>query len=181
MNYLNLATTIDKDLLESVKLINNPEVSPTVRQRNFEILFREVGEAVYDMIYDMASFDFDIAGTIGAGIDANRYYGLAKVASDAIVTGDDVQSAVKLWLDDVIGKASSDAFYTATDLGKHPTLTRTEMPNCCKWCSMHVGTFIDPEREAFRRHENCRAKIVVSGYKTRNGELKNYKKPKERS
>lgn len=182
MDYIKLAETIDKDLLKAVALINNQEVEPEVRQAMLERLFKSVGDNAYYVIYDMATYDMEVIGTTGAGIDMNRLYGMAKVASDSVVTGNPTgtESSIKLWLEDVISKATSDAFSTAVDLGKHPTLTRTEKAGCCKWCTQHVGTFIDPEPEAFRRHDNCRATITVSGYKSRNGELKNYRNPNKR-
>lgn len=182
MDYLQLAKTIDEDLLKAVALINNPEIEPEVRQAMLERLFSSVGENVYNVIYDMATFDMDVVGTVGAGIDMNRMYGIAKLASDSVVTGGTAKttSSINLWLQDTISKATYDAFNVAHDLGKHPTLTRTERSNCCKWCTEHVGTFIDPTSEAFRRHDNCRAKIVVSGYKTRNGLVENYRNPNKK-
>ncbi len=182
MDYLALAETLDKDLIKAVDLINNPEVSPNIRQQSFEILFRELGENVYKVIYDMATFDMDVVGTTGTGIDMQKVYGISKVASDSVVVGDKsgTQASIRLWLDDVISKASQDAFNTAHDLGKHPTLHRSEKANCCKWCAQHVGTFINPSPEVFRRHANCRATIIVSGYKSRNGLLKNYWNPNKK-
>lgn len=187
MNYGSLTQTISDELQELVDLINNPEVDPSIRQRSFEVLFREVGEAVYEMVYDMAAFDFEIPHTKGLGISDN-YIGLAKNVSDSVTVGgkDKARARVQLWLDDVIGKAEYDASSTAWQSGKHPTLRRIEPGNpktgepCCPWCEMHKGVFIEPTPEAFRRHTNCYAKIYVSGYKTRNGLLENYKKPKDR-
>lgn len=80
MNYAGLNDTIINKVLAALKLINNPEIDPDVRQLNQEILFKEVGASVYAKVYDMNAFDYEIEHTTGPGID-DRYYGLAKVAA----------------------------------------------------------------------------------------------------
>lgn len=82
-NYAELIDTIYPTVRAAVATINNPEIEPEVRQRNQEILLKEVGQAIYDKVYDMNAFDYEIQHTKGAGID-DRYYGLAKVASDSV-------------------------------------------------------------------------------------------------
>ena len=57
MNYGKLADTIDKDLLEAVDLILNTEVDPETRQLNLEILLREAGTEVYDVIWFKVGFE----------------------------------------------------------------------------------------------------------------------------
>lgn len=84
-NYAALVTTIEPQVRAAVAIINNPEIEPEVRQRNQEILLREVGQAIYEKVYDMNAFDMEIEHTKGAGID-DRYFGLAKVASDSVST-----------------------------------------------------------------------------------------------
>src|SRR5688572_11494415 len=86
MDYSKLNQTILEKVLKALKLINNPEIAPEIRQLNQEILFREVGAAVYAKIYDMNAFDFEIEYTTGPGID-DRYYGLAKVAAASVSIG----------------------------------------------------------------------------------------------
>lgn len=82
-NYAELVQTILPQVQAAVTIINNPEIDPQVRQRNQEILLREVGRAVYEKVYDMNAFDMEIEHTKGAGID-DRYFGLAKVLSDGV-------------------------------------------------------------------------------------------------
>ncbi len=86
MDYSGLNETIIKKVLAAMAIINNPEIDPQVRQKNQEILFREVGAAVYAKIYNMNAFDYEIEHTTGPGIDT-RYFGLAKVASASIAVG----------------------------------------------------------------------------------------------
>ena len=87
MNYGKFTDTIFSKVMLALALINNPEITPEVRQFNLEILFREVGNAVYAKVYDMNAFDFGIEHTVGEGMD-DRYYGLAKKASYSVSTGD---------------------------------------------------------------------------------------------
>lgn len=83
LNYAQLVETILPQVQAAVAVINNPEIEPEVRQRNQEILLREVGKAIYEKVYDMNAFDMEIEHTKGGGID-DRYFGLAKVLSDGV-------------------------------------------------------------------------------------------------
>lgn len=85
-DYGKLANSLAPKVLKAVSLLNNPEIEPNTRQLNQEILLREVGKAIYEKTYEMNAFDMDIAHTKGAGID-DRYYGMAKVASNSVSTG----------------------------------------------------------------------------------------------
>ena len=68
MDYSKLNDSIINKVLKALALINNPEIDPEIRQLNQEILFREVGTAVYNKVYDMNAFDFEIEYTRGPGI-----------------------------------------------------------------------------------------------------------------
>ena len=172
MNYGSLASTVDQDLIEAVKAILNTEVDPETRRFNLEILLRESGEKIYQVIYDMNAWDMEIEFTQGAGINDN-YYGLAKNLSDSISLGgsEKAMAEFELWLQDVIHKAQYDAFRMAGENGKYRVATRTERGDCCDWCRAHVGTFIEPSSEVFAQHEHCRGEIRTSGWKSRNGTL----------
>ena len=133
MNYGKLTDTIIKKVMLAIALINNPEITPEVRQFNLEILFREVGSAVYAKIYDMNAFDFGIEHTIGEGMD-DRYYASRRTVGDT-----------------------------------------------CKWCrSLAAENVENPPAEFFHRHAGCDCEIITKGYKSRNGLLQNYVKPKDR-
>lgn len=86
LDYGKKAQSLTPKVLEAMQLLNNPEIAPDARQRNQEIFFREVGKAIYEKTYEMNAFDMDIEHTKGEGID-DRFYGLAKVASDSVSTG----------------------------------------------------------------------------------------------
>ncbi len=81
-----LANALTPKVLSAIAILNNPEVQPDTRQLNEEIFLREVAKAIYDKTYEMSAFDMDIAHTTGSGID-DRYYGMAKVASNSVSTG----------------------------------------------------------------------------------------------
>ena len=172
MNYGSLATTVDKDFLEAIRLILNAEVEPEVRRLNLEILFRESGSKIYDVIYAMNAWDFEIEYTTGLGID-DLYYGLAKTLSDSVSLGGNTKAmeAFELWLADTIHKAQYDAFRNAAESGKYRVATRWEPADACSWCRMHVGTFIEPDSEVFRQHDNCRGRITTEGWRSHNGTL----------
>lgn len=172
MNYGSLASTIEPELREAVETILNPEVDPETRRFNLEILLRESGQKVYQVIYAMNAYDMEIEFTNGGGINDN-YYGMAKNLSDSITLGgnDKVWAEFELWLQDVIHQAQMDAFNTAGENGKYRGVTRIERGDCCEWCRAHVGTFIEPSPEVFGQHEHCRGEIRTFGWKSRNGRL----------
>lgn len=84
-DYAKLIKTIQPSVESAIATINNPEIAPEVRQRNQEILLRAVGQAIYEKVYDMNAFDYELENTQGDGID-NRFFGLAKVISASIST-----------------------------------------------------------------------------------------------
>lgn len=180
MDYAKLNRTILDKVLKALALINNPEISPEIRQLNQEILFREVGAAVYAKVYDMNAFDFEIEHTKGPGID-DRYYGLAKVAAASVSAGKlGLEEYVKNYLDSAASKAQHDAMKNAHESGKHPRVIRTTNGKTCRWCQSLAGESSNPSSEMFRRHGGCDCNIRTEGYKSRNGLLGNYVKPQDR-
>lgn len=176
MNYAGLNDTIINKVLAALKLINNPEIDPDVRQLNQEILFKEVGASVYAKVYDMNAFDYEIEHTTGPGID-DRYYGLAKVAAASVAAG-----AVGLplldrnYLDTMASKAQQDASHNAKQSGRRVKVTRKMNGETCSWCESLAGTYENPDSEVFKRHRGCDCQIITEGYRTRNGLLNNYSK-----
>lgn len=181
MDYSKLNATIFDKVMAATRLINNPEIDPEIRQRNQEILFREVGVAVYGKVYDMNAFDFEIEHTRGSGID-DRYYGLAKVASGSVSAGNmGLQEYVRNFLDYSATKAQHDAMINASESGKHPKVTRLmNGKETCDWCKSLVGVHNNPSPKVFMRHGGCDCSITTEGYRSRNGLLNNYVKPQER-
>jgi len=180
MDYAKLNRSILPQVLAAIRLINNPEIDPIIRQKNQEILLREVGAAVYAKIYDMNAFDFDIGYTTGPGID-ERYYGLAKVASASVATGAlGLDEYVKNFLDYSASQAQQDAVKTARQSGNRTVVIRKMNGETCKWCESLAGEYENPDSEVFKRHGGCDCLIITQGFKTRNGQLNNYVKPSDR-
>ncbi len=180
MDYSKLAAALTPKVMAAIAVLNNPEISPAVRQLNQEILLREVGNSVYAKIYDMNAFDMEVPHTKGNGID-ERYFGLAKVSSHSVSNGKGgLEEYVKNFLDYSASKAQHDAMTNARQSGKHPKITRTTSGKTCKWCQSLAGVYYEPSSDVFKRHGACDCKITTEGYNSRNGLLKNYVKPSER-
>ena len=178
MDYHLLNDTIVKKVMAAVAIINNPEIDPDTRQLNQEILFREVGAAVYAKVYNMNAYDYEIEHTTGPGVD-DRYYGLAKVASASISAGAlGLPLLVRNYLDSMASKAQADATHNARQSGKRTRVIRSLNGETCDWCAKLAGTYegssIEPQ--VFHRHRGCDCSIITEGYRTRNGLLQNYTK-----
>lgn len=176
MDYSQFNETIQKKVMAALAIINNPEVAPEVRQLNQEILFREVGAAVYAKVYDMNAFDYEIEHTTGPGID-DRHFGLAKVASASVSAGAlGLGLLVRNYLDTMASKAQADATHNARQSGKRTRVIRKMNGEICSWCESLAGTYENPDSEVFERHRGCDCQIITEGYRTRNGQLNNYSK-----
>lgn len=176
MDYASLNDSIVDKVMAALALINNPEVDPKIRQLNQEILFREVGAAVYAKVYDMNAFDYEIEHTRGPGID-DRHFGMAKKAAAAVSAGTlGLNLLVRNYLDSMASKAQQDATKNARQSGKHPTVTRRMHGETCDWCESLAGTYTNPDSEVFKRHRGCDCSIITEGYRSRNGLLQNYAK-----
>jgi hypothetical protein len=176
MDYSQFNETIQKKVMAALAIINNPEIAPEVRQLNQEILFKEVGAAVYAKVYNMNAFDYEIEHTTGPGID-NRHFGLAKVAAASISAGAlGLPLLVRNYLDTMASKAQMDATHNARQSGKRTKVTRKMNGETCSWCESLAGTYENPDSEVFKRHRGCDCSIITEGYRTRNGQLNNYSK-----
>lgn len=174
MDYAALNDTIQKKVMAALAVINNPEISPDIRQLNQEQLFAAVGSAVYAKVYNMNAFDYEIEHTTGPGID-DRHFGLAKVASASVSAGAlGLPLLVRNYLDTMASKAQADATHNARQSGKRTKVTRKMNGETCSWCESLAGTYENPDSEVFKRHRGCDCSIITEGYRTRNGLLNNY-------
>lgn len=183
MDYAAFNDTIQKKVMAALAIINNPEVAPDVRQLNQEILFREVGAAVYAKVYNMNAFDYEIEHTTGPGID-DRHFGLAKVASASVSAGAlGLGLLVRNYLDTMASNAQRDATRNASQSGKRVRIIRKVVSESCEWCDglekTYDGRFEDVPADIWMRHRGCDCSIITEGYKTRNGLLDNYVKDKD--
>lgn len=184
MDYSSLGDTVRAKIKKLVELISNPEVEPDTRRLNMEVLFRELGGAIYNKIFDMNAFDFDITDAKPQGIDDDMYYGMAKRASDAVSTGGKtlLDQQIDTFIAVTIAKAQGDAYQIAMQTAKRPQIKRELVSETCNWCKDKVthGWVSDPDSSLFSRHRDCDCRILTRGYRSRNGLLKNYVKPKDR-
>ena len=180
MDFTHLNDELLPAVMKALKLINNPEVEPEVRQLNQEILLREVGQAIYDRAYDMAAFDFEIEHTTGAGID-DRHFGLAKVAAGSVATGTlGLGLLVRNYMNRMATAAQEEALQNARQSGRQTRMVRALVGDTCAWCISLVGVYNNPGPEAFLRHRGCDCTITTEGFRSRNGLLQNYVKPQDR-
>lgn len=174
MNYVALNKTIINEVMAAIAIINNPEISPEIRQLNQEILLREVGQAVYEKVYGMNAYDFQIEHTTGPGMD-DRYFGMAKIASASISTGSlGLADTVRTYLNNVTTQAQSHAFKNAKESGQHPILTWVPNADACKYCRSKAGKHANPNASHFSFHDGCTCSCITEGYRSRNGQLNKY-------
>ena len=178
MNFEPAAHDMGRLMAELLKLIAGMNISPEAKKELLAKSFGSVGAEFCDKMFNDCSelFDSSAIGTLGKADLNNRAGRLAQklIRNDALSrpTGQILDG----YFNSLLASAQEEAFKNAVSLGKVPTLTRSLRGETCGWCQARVGTWTNPSGELFARHDNCDCKIVVSGYNSRNGELKNYTK-----
>ena len=167
-------------LIQLIKIINDPAVDPDLRKRALNAALSQIGQAIYGSAYRMTAFDMEILETMGIGLDAQLSLGLARNISDAIAIGDlgAANDQVAAYAVNAAGIAMADAAVTAGNLGKFRTLQiRLRGRGDCDWCRAKAarGKIINPTDKDFHRHTRCNCFYDVQGFKSRNGELQNYR------
>lgn len=180
MDFRQLIKRIEPKLRRLALILNNPEVSPTVRMKANRAAFDIIGQLVYDKAYDMSAWDFDIYDTLGKIFDKNIAAGLAKSVSDSIATGDKSMTSEQIvtFTNTAAQTAVTDAFNTAKSLGEVPRLyISVRGKGDCDWCIARANgsPYYDPGPSLFGRHNHCDCIIRAEGYRSRNGEVKNYR------
>ena len=178
MNFEPAAHDIGKLMAELLRLIAGMNISPAAKKELLTKSFGAVGTEFYEKMFNDCSMLFDSTAikTLGMSDLDNQTSRLAQklIRNDAL--GRVTDQIVEGYFNSLLADAQNEAFKNAVSLGKVPTLTRSLRGETCEWCVARVGTWTNPSGELFARHDNCDCKIVVSGYKSRNGELKNYTK-----
>lgn len=164
-----------QDIINDILSMN---IDPQFKVEQIQSVLMQVGERFGQKMFNDVSQLFD-STAIDSFIpfnENNQVYDLAqKIVRDHAFDLND-RPIVKEYYDILLGRAQYSAFKNAQSLEKHPTLTRRLRGETCEWCRARVGTFTDPDNELFRRHDNCDCVFIVSGYNSRNGVLKNYRK-----
>ena len=179
MDFREIVEETARAVSEHIAVILKKDISPADKKGLIEALFQGTGRAFADKLYADVSEVFDSAA-IKSIIDINYEQQIERLADkivrdNAFALKDD--AITKEYFDTLLARSEHTAFKNAKSLDKHPTLTRmmTGMETC-NWCLARAGTHIDPDYELFARHDNCDCIFRVSGYNTRNGVLKNYRK-----
>lgn len=162
-----------------ISKILKKNISPADKKALMTALFQGTGRAFADKLFADVSELFD-STAIKNVIDINYEDQIERLATK-IVRDNAFQindkRIVKEYYDVLLARSEEVAFRNARSLGKHPTLTRMMTGfETCDWCKARTGTFIEPDGELFRRHDDCDCIFIVRGYNSRNGILKNYKK-----
>ncbi len=178
MDFHPVAIDTSANILVAIKYILGLDISPSDKKRRISRAIRTTGSSFYAQMFAANSeiFDSTAISLVGdTGMDEMidslatklvRQYSLGRV----------IDQIVKEFYDTALAKAQEEAFRNAISLDKHPAVTRRLVGETCKWCRDLVGTHYNPESKHFARHDNCDCEIETSGYNSRNGILKNYKK-----
>lgn len=178
MDFQILIRTIEPKLKRLAKILNDPSVSPNLRRAAHRSALDSIGQLVYGKAYNMTAWDYEIAETLGKIFDRNIAAGLARNISDSIATGDmmSIDERIPTFLSTATGAAQFDATETAGSLGKYRRVTRRlRGKGDCDWCRAMAGVYTNPGPDVFRRHNNCDCFIEAEGFRSRNGEVKNYR------
>lgn len=179
MDFRGIVKDISKrtqDLIDEILAMN---ISPSKKEDYIEQILLSIAEEFGDKLFSDISYMMDsesIRSTVQVNLN-NQVRDLSKKITRNYAF--DLTSAliVKEYYDVILARAEEGAFRNARSLQRHPTLTRSmEGEETCDWCRGMVGTFVDPDPELYARHDGCDCKIVVSGYKKRNGVVENYTK-----
>lgn len=180
MDFYLAVQRLAPQLRQLVQTINDQEVNPALRKAALTAAFAQITQKIYGKAYNMTAFDMEILETVGRGVDPELAIGLARNVSDSIAAGnfENSMDQVALYSVNAAGIAQADAAITAGQLGKYRTLRyRLRGKGDCDWCRARAqrGTIVNPTNSDFSRHNHCDCFFDVQGFKSRNGELKNYR------
>ena len=180
MDFSNLVARIEPKLRRLAVILNDSSVNPSLRQTAHRSVLETIGQLVYDKAYDMTAWDYDIADTLGRIFDRDIATGLARNLSDSIATGDrvPVNDQLGTYTNKAALAAQSDASMTAQQLGKYTVLkVRLGPKKDCDWCKARAARspIYNPTPIDFGRHGGCDCKLEAQGFRSRNGEVKNYR------
>lgn len=179
MDFRGIVLDTTEGVQDFVDFVLNLNVSPETKEALIARGFRTVGRAFADKTFADISFLLDseaISGEINIDEEDQIARLAQKIVRDSAFEIND-KRLTKEYFDVLLARSEETAFINAQSLDKHPTLERRATGReTCQWCEDRVGVFPYPESELFRRHDDCDCKFIVSGYNSRNGTLKNYRK-----
>lgn len=180
MDFYLAVERLRPQLSRLVNIINDEMIAPDLRKKALAAALTQISQSIYGSAYRMSAFDMDILETIGIGPDTQQALGLARNISDSIAFGDSgtANDQLAIFAVNTAGIAQAHAAVTAGQLGQYRTLQiRLRGKGDCDWCRAKArrGVITNPTPEDFHRHTNCNCFYDVQGFKSRNGELKNYR------
>lgn len=167
-----------KSMVKVVNYILGLNISDADKRTRLSRTFNLVGSDFYTQMFNANSelFDSTAIGTTDYNDMTEQIDRLTYEIVRSYNEEGDVKQLVASFYDSALGNAQNEAFRDAISLDKHPTLTRTMVGETCEWCQEKAGVHVNPEGDLFARHAHCDCLFVVSGYKSRNGILTNYRK-----
>lgn len=179
MDFRGIVEDTATETQELVQYILELDISTDAKEALLVQVFTSIGENFAAKTFADVSYILDSTAITGTVVinENDQLADLAKkiVRDNAFQIND--QRITTEYFDVLLGRAEALAFQNAQSLDKHPTLERRATGReTCQWCLDRVGIFPYPDNELFRRHDDCDCKFIVSGYNSRNGLLKNYRK-----
>lgn len=179
MDFELMAVDTAKRVEDQLNYILNLRISPDDKLFQIGKLMKVVGTAFYSRGYAAIASVLDSAAIVSSTADDfnDRTERLAQKVLRDHSLGRATDRTIKNFFDAELGLAQDEAFKNAVSMERHPTMTRSlGGEKNCDWCIAKAGTHTRPGSELFARHAGCDCKIVVSGYNTRNGLIKNFAK-----
>lgn len=181
VDFAKLVDDTTNNVYMTVRTALDADIPPMVRRVNINKVVRDAGLILHNKIYEDASRALDnaiLADDRRDEIISRAEFMTTHIMRNYALGRNEAKAQVQSYLRRLAGEAEEEAFKNAKSMQKHPTLTRITRQGKpdCDWCQTMAGVYPDPPREAFRRHKRCDCRLIVSGYRTRNGELTNYKK-----
>lgn len=181
VDFSGVSGDMEERTAAAVRQILAMDASPEYKKKRLLELLRRTGNAYHDQLFKASSEVFDSTAIQAARHDAKEQAErlATKLLRNNALNRETIDRLMGSYYNSLQGSAQEEAFRNAQSMQKHPTLTRSvNGVGDCKWCVSKSGTYTNPKGDDFRRHAKCDCKFEVSGYRSRNGELRNYSKKK---
>lgn len=182
MDFSEITLDVAGDIDKAIAAILREGISPDKKIELVADVLKQTGRELHSKLYSLSSEVFGSAAMLSGGYGAemaDQAERLAvKIVRNSALNRQTAAMLLKEYCDVVLAAAQHEAFTNAKSMQKHPTLTRRAnvgKPDCA-WCQKKAGVYVDPTSDDFKRHHKCDCVFEVSGYNSRNGVLKNFKK-----
>lgn len=176
MEFGVVAEAVGEKAKKAVDYILKQNWTKEKKKKYLKRLFKLTGDEFYMRIFEMNSELLNSTALKSLGYDnpEDQIERLSeKVIQNYNLTRSN-ESLTKEFYYTVMADAQIVAFRNARSLGQHPTITRKINGETCKWCISMAGTYIDPDYEVFRHHENCNCSFILRGFGDRTGRYRGH-------